>query len=40
MKQTLKFYPMLGKIVMYNEDIVTAVLYKSGINTEIKDQDF
>lgn len=35
-KQLLKFYPILGKIVMYNKDTITAVMYKSGINSEIK----
>jgi hypothetical protein len=32
--QTLKFYPMLGKIVMFNNSTITAILYKNGINSE------
>lgn len=34
--QTIRFYPVIGKMVIYSKDTVTAVLYKSGINTELK----
>lgn len=35
-KQTLEFYPLLGKIVLYNRDTITAILYKNGFNSEVK----
>jgi hypothetical protein len=32
----MKFYPNIGKIVIYYDNTVTAVLYKNSINTELK----
>lgn len=34
--QKLRFYPNIGKIVLYNEDTVYGVLYKNGSTTELK----
>lgn len=34
--QTLKFCPISGKIVLFSDDIVYGVFYKSGENSEIK----
>ncbi len=34
--QTLEYYPIFGKIVLYNNDTITAILYKNSINSEIK----
>ena len=34
--QTLKFYPNLGKIVMFSDDTITAIMYKNGMNSEMK----
>jgi hypothetical protein len=35
-KQKLRFYPNVGKIVLYNDDTVYGVLYKNGSTTELK----
>ncbi len=35
-KQKLKFYPLCCKIVLYYDDVVTAVLYKNPVNTELR----
>ena len=35
-QQKLRFYPNIGKIVLYNEDTVYGVLYKNGSTTELK----
>lgn len=41
--QTMKYYPQIGKIVMYDSDTITYVGYKNSMNTEMKtvtrDQD-
>jgi hypothetical protein len=34
--QIMKYYPMTGKIILYNQDEVTFVGYKHGMNTEMK----
>ena len=34
--QTIRFYPNFGKIVLFKDDIITACLYKNGINSELK----
>ena len=34
--QTMKYYPLTGKIILMNRDEVTFVGYKNGINTEMK----
>jgi hypothetical protein len=34
--QTLRFYPTIGKIVLFDDDIITGVFYKNGIQTELK----
>lgn len=34
--QTIKFYPLSGKLVMSSDDTIHAVLYKSGINSDMK----
>ncbi len=34
--QKIRFYPTIGKIVMFYEDTITAVLYKNPVNTELK----
>lgn len=36
MFQTMKYYPMTGKIILYKHDEVTFVGYKHGMNTEMK----
>jgi hypothetical protein len=38
-KQSIRFYPDIGKIVLYVGDTITAVLYKNGANSEIKHID-
>lgn len=35
-QQKLRFYPNIGKIVLYNDDTVYGVLYKNGATTELK----
>jgi hypothetical protein len=35
-EQCIRFYPDVGKIVLYHGDTITAVLYKNGINSELK----
>lgn len=35
-KQVIRFYPNLGKIVLFDENVITACLYKNGINSELK----
>jgi hypothetical protein len=35
-KQTMRFYPQFGKIVLYSEDTITAVMYKNNVNSELK----
>lgn len=35
-QQKLRFYPNVGKIVLYNDDTVYGVLYKNGSTTELK----
>lgn len=35
-KQTMIFYPMIGKIILHANDTITAALYKNGVNSEIK----
>lgn len=36
-KQTLRFYPIIGKIVMYtDDDVITGVFYKNCVQTELK----
>jgi hypothetical protein len=34
--QTIRFYPTIGKIVLFVNNTITAVLYKNPINTELK----
>lgn len=34
--QSIKFYPKIGKIILYYDDTITAVLYKNSVNTELK----
>lgn len=34
--QKIRFYPSIGKIVMYYDDTITSVLYKNPVNTELK----
>lgn len=34
--QKIRFYPTIGKIVLFYEDTITAVLYKNPVNTELK----
>ena len=34
--QTLKFYPATGKIVLYSDDTIYGVFYKSGAESEMK----
>lgn len=36
LQQTIRFYPITGKIVLYYEDTVFGVFYKSGVETELK----
>lgn len=38
-KQKMKFYPKIGKIVLYLDDTVYATFYKNGINSELKSVD-
>lgn len=35
-KQQLKFYPQIGKIVLYDHDTITYCGYKNALNTEMK----
>ncbi|MGL5935629.1 MAG: hypothetical protein ACRCZI_08390 [Cetobacterium sp.] len=35
-KQSLRFYPNTGKIVLYSKDTIFGVLYKSGFESEAK----
>lgn len=37
--QNVKFYPTIGKLVLYVDDTVYATLYKNGFNSEVKDLD-
>lgn len=34
--QEMRFYPICNKIVLFYNDVITAVLYKNPINTELK----
>jgi hypothetical protein len=34
--QIIKFFPSIGKIIIYYDETVTAVLYKNSVNTELK----
>jgi hypothetical protein len=34
--QTIKFFPNIGKIIIYYDETITAILYKNSINTELK----
>lgn len=35
-KQEMRFYPICNKIVLFYDDVITAVLYKNPVNTELK----
>ncbi len=34
--QTIRFYPSCCKMVLYHDDVITAVLYKNPVNSELK----
>jgi hypothetical protein len=35
-EQNIRFYPNTGKMVLYTGDTITAVLYKSGVSSELE----
>lgn len=35
-QQNFRYYPITGKLVLYKEDTITAVLYKNPVNTELQ----
>jgi len=35
-EQCIRFYPDIGKLVLYTDDTITAVLYKNGAYSELK----
>lgn len=37
LRQTMRLYPSIGKMVLYSGDTITAVLYKNSVNTELRD---